>query len=184
LTHDEDRILVEEVLAGRLESFDGLVRKYQKSIFYLILRMMRRSEDADEVTQKTFLRAYQSLRTFRFQSSFKTWLMAIALNLARNEFRRGNRTMIPLDEKFPDPESGDPWEKARAEGQRQWLEQALETLPDRQREVIQLRIHEELSFKEIALVTGSGEGAAKVNFHHGMKRLKEIYERHRKKNEL
>src|SRR5262249_5054583 len=154
-------------------------RKHQKTIFYLVLRMVKRPEDADEVTQKTFVRAYQSLKTFRFQSSFKTWLITIALNLARNELRRGSKPSVPLEEGLHASEHENPWEKAEAEGRHRWLEQAMETLPDRQREVVQLRIQEELSFKEIASVSGSSEGTAKVNFHHGMKRLKEIYGRNR-----
>jgi RNA polymerase sigma-70 factor (ECF subfamily) len=188
---DEDQILVEQVLAGRLEAFDELVRKYQKWIFYFVIRILKRHEEADEVTQKTFIQVYHHLGEFRFKSSFKTWLTKIALNLARNHLKSLSRRFFELSDQISDPKSEEGFETSSSveEGQ-QWLKEALEELPPIQKEVIVLRIYQELSFKEIADAMESREGNAKVNFHHGMKRLKEIYkkysrtERLKVKNEL
>lgn len=181
---DEDRILVEEAVQGRIEAFDQLIRKYQKKIFYFVTRILKRPEDSDEVTQKTFIQAYTHLGKFRFESSFKTWIMKIALNLSRNYLRAFGRKILELDDQMADPASQGEFEKREQEEEKRWLERSLEELPAMQKEVIVLRIYEELSFKEIAGMVSTSEGSAKVNFHHGMKRLKELHEKRRKKEEI
>jgi len=180
---DEDRSLIEEVLSGRLEAFEGLIRKYQKPIFYFVQRMLRRQEDSDDVTQKTFVQAYRNLAKFRFESSFKTWLTKIAINLARNQLRILSRSFFELDDQVADEKTQNEMERREGEEEKIWLKQALDGLPPTQKEVVVLRIYDELSFKKIAQVVGSNEGTAKVNFHHGMRRLKEMYEKRRKSEE-
>jgi RNA polymerase sigma-70 factor, ECF subfamily len=171
----DDRKLVAEVLSGNVHAFEQIVKTYQRPIYFLALRMVKNQELADDITQKTFLKAYRALGGFQFKSSLKTWLSAIALNLCKTELMRPKREMVELEEntlpaatEFADPE-GEADEQAH---RRHLLRGALDRLPERQKEVVMLRIYQELPFKEIAAVLDSTETAVKVNFHHAMKSLK------------
>lgn len=169
----DDRALVGQVLSGNLQAFDQIVKRHQRSIYYLSLRMVKNPELADDVTQKTFLKAYRALAGFQFKSSLKTWLSAIALNLCRTELMRPQRETVELQENVA---IGDPGEDREAEElahRRHLLREALEGLPPRQKEVVMLRIYQELPFKEIAEALGSTESAVKVNFHHAMNSLRQ-----------
>ncbi|MFO1462747.1 MAG: RNA polymerase sigma factor [bacterium] len=170
---EEDRRDIDAVLAGDLAAFNRLVQRYQRPIYYLALRMLRVPEDADDVTQKTFVKAFRALGGFRFESSFKTWLSAIAINLCRTELMRAKRPMDELPENLPDRGHEERRVEEERAFQRAHLEAALERLPPRQKEVVTLRIYQELPFKEIAKALNSTETAVKVNFHHAMKSLRD-----------
>lgn len=169
---EEDRKDIEAVLAGQTEAFSRLVQRYQRPIYYIALRMLKRMEDADEITQKTFLKAYRALAGFEFRSSFKTWLTAIALNLCRTELMKPRREIVELPVHLVDPKYEERKEVEEKEFQKAQLNEALERLPQRQREVVTLRIYQDLPFKEIAVALDSTLTAVKVNFHHAMKSLK------------
>lgn len=170
---ERDRELIAAVLDGDMNAFDEIVKSYQRPIYYLSLRMLKNQESADEVTQKTFLKAYRALGGFQFKSSLKTWLSAIALNLCRTELMRPKRQMVELPEQLPDSTPDDMREADEQAHRRHLLEGALSDLPTRQKEVVMLRIYQELPFKEIAEALDSTESAVKVNFHHAMKSLKD-----------
>jgi RNA polymerase sigma-70 factor (ECF subfamily) len=173
--YQEDKKWVAEVLAGNLGAFDKIVQSYQRAIYFLALRMVKNQELADDITQKTFLKAYRALSGFQFKSSLKTWLFAIALNLCKTELMRPRREMVELSENLPNPNTlgGEGNREADEQAHRRHLLQvALERLPERQKEVVILRIYQELPFKEIAETLDSTESAVKVNFHHAMKSLK------------
>lgn len=170
---DEDRKFIEEVLAGEAEAYAQIVKKYQRPIYFLALRMLRNPENADEITQKTFLKAYRALSGFQFKSSLKTWLSAIALNLCRTELMRPRRETVELQENIADSEFEGQAEREEAQHRKEILRRGLEELPQRQKEVVILRIYQELPFKEIAAALESTESAVKVNFHHAMKSLRE-----------
>lgn len=169
----EDRQLVESVLSGDLEAFNEIVRSFQRPIYYLALRMVKNPETADEITQKTFIKAYRALAGFQFKSSLRTWLSAIAMNLCRTELMRKKRLTVELPENIDDGGFAAREEQEDHDHRRRFLHQALENLPLRQREVVTLRIYQELPFRDIAKVLKSTESAVKVNFHHAMKRLRE-----------
>lgn len=167
----EELQMIAEVLEGRVEAFEYLVRKYQRAIYFLVLRLVQRAEEADEITQQAFLKAYKNLKSFRGEASFKTWISRIALNLARNEWKKHKRVFVEYDDqkaKAPEIFSG-PVEEEK----KNWLQKILTQLPPTQREVVILRIYEEKSFQEIAALMDSKEGTVKVNFHHALKQLKE-----------
>lgn len=180
-TEKNEYELISEVLEGRVEVFDSLVRKYQRSIYFLIFRMVRQVEEADELTQQTFLQAYKSLKSFKGESSFKTWLSKIALNLAKTALRKYKKNFVLFDEN-----------KAKASEQagyetnenKNWVRKFLEKLPKIQKEVLVLRVYEEKSFQEIADLLTSKEATVKVNFHYALKQLKAWWRQARKKDEL
>jgi RNA polymerase sigma-70 factor (ECF subfamily) len=150
---DEDRILVEQVLSGQLGAFEELIRKYQKSIFYFVQRMLRRQEDSDEVTQKTFVQAYLHLGKFRFESSLKTWLTRIAINLANNYLRKSKRSFFELNDQIADVKSEEAFGRSEKEQEKTWLRESLDELPPMQKHD-RARIYDEL-FKEISSLVGA-----------------------------
>jgi RNA polymerase sigma-70 factor (ECF subfamily) len=118
------------------------------------------------------VQAFQRLSGFRRRSSFKTWVYRIAINLALNAARdRARRRSSPLDDQIAAGPTSDPIEE-RQEQRR--LRAAVERLPPPQRLVVELRTFEELSFREIGAICGSSEDAAKVNYHHALKRLRAL----------
>lgn len=169
---EEDRQTCEAVIAGDTDAFGRLVKKYQRPIYFLALRMVKNPETADDITQKTFLKAYRALAGFQFKSSLKTWLSAIALNLCRTELSKTKRDTAELPEQIPDASVEIQQEREESQHRRFLLKQALDQLPLRQKEVVLLRIYQEMPFKEIAETLDSNETAVKVNFHYAMKSLK------------
>ena len=136
------------------------------------MRFVREHEDAADVAQKAFVKAFLSIDTFKGESSFKTWLFRITINLSKNHLRDNRPSLsLPLEERThmtnPDMEGALSRKKMRNA-----LRRAVETLPAKQRQTVILRIYKEASFKEIAQALACSEGSAKVNFHHAMKKLK------------
>jgi RNA polymerase sigma-70 factor (ECF subfamily) len=170
---DEDAEAVERYRRGDARAFDGLVRKYQRPIYYLALRYVKQADDAKDVAQRAFVRAFQSLGGFRGASTFRTWLYRIAINLALNHLRDHAREQPA--------EIADDALVAQAVGSARLTEQedrrrllaALDALPPKQRLVLELRVFEDLPFKDVADIAECSENAAKVNFHHAVKRLRE-----------
>jgi RNA polymerase sigma-70 factor (ECF subfamily) len=170
-----DAALIERYRAGDRSAFDELVRRYQGPLYYLCLRYVRIEADAKDLAQRTLVKAYSALAGFRAASSFRTWLYRIAINLCLNHLRdRKREEMRPeLGDALIAPPSGG--ERAlidRERGAR--LRDAIAELPPKQRMVLELRVYDELPFREVAELAGCSENSAKVNFHHAVKRLRAI----------
>jgi RNA polymerase sigma-70 factor (ECF subfamily) len=167
---DEDRELVERCQRGDGAAFDLLVRRYQRPIFHLTRRYLRHDTDAEDVTQRALVQAFLRIGSFRGESKLRSWLYRIAINLALNAVRdraRQNRPTEPEDA----PDVADPVVLAQS---RRRLLHAVDRLSPKQKLVVELRAFEELSFREVAEVVGGTEDAAKVNFHHALKRLRQL----------
>lgn len=130
---------------------------------------------AADVAQETFLKAFRSIGQYRGEASFRTWLLAIA----RNEMLGRHRTRIrrreqSLDDSMPVPADNlGADERMAREGEVDRIRGLLNRLPEKQRLSVWLRLYDGLSFREVAEATGSTEGAARVNYFHGMRKLKE-----------
>lgn len=173
----EDLGLVERFRQGQRRAFDELVQRYQKPIYYLVLRYLGNSADAADITQKTFVRVFRSISGFRGDSSFRTWIYRIAINLALNHLRDHRRVAAAdLAEVKEEALAVAPLGAARViHGEdAATLRAAVARLAPKQRLVLELRVYEELSFREVAEVAGCTENTAKVNFHHAIKRLRAI----------
>src|ERR1044072_2875775 len=95
----EDALLVRRARTGDIQAFEKLFQKYQKPIYNMLLRMLRSSDDASDLTQDTFIKAYRALGSLREAATFYPWLRQIAVNLARNQWKRAGRVrMSSLDE--------------------------------------------------------------------------------------
>jgi len=155
------------------EYFNRLVLENQEKIYTLFRRMVASHQDADDLTQETFIKVYKNLAKFRRDSSVYTWIYRIAINTGINYLRRKRaRKFIGLDSINLHTEDRGP---ADLRGAGSLLNQAIRDLSSRQQLVIILRSYQGLSFKEIARLMDSTENAAKVNYSHALKRLRTIF---------
>lgn len=165
-----DEELMAAYVKGDPRAFDELFRRYGP----LLLRVMRRQlneAEAQELVQQTFLQMHRARNDFQQGRKLRPWLMTIAYNLKRELYRRRKRRPeAPLDEEpRDDAERIDPLERA---DDRARVRRALQTLPDNQREAIELHWFEELSFAEVAEILGVSVSAVKVRAHRGYKALR------------
>lgn len=169
-----DEVLLERCRRGDERAATALVRRYTPSVARFVASLGERQE-LEEVVQDTFVRAFASLEGFRGESSLRSWLFAIARNLVRDRVRsRANRyRVIPIEEDHAVTEH-DALDAAVSDETERRLGQALELLSPMQREVFTLRVSEGLSYREIATVVGSTEGAARVHYHNAMRAIKEF----------
>lgn len=161
-------------VAGDRAAFSELVTRYERQVFYVVWRYVRNDEDAKDLVQATFVKAWQNAATFRGDSSVRTWLYRIGVNLALNYVRdhgKWHTESVKDDAASAEPNAAE--RIANAEEGRQ-LRQAVEELPAKQRLVVELRVQEGLSFREVADVAECSEDAAKANFHHAIKRLRSL----------
>lgn len=171
---DEDLDLIDRTEAGEREAFDDLVRKYQKQVYAMLYRMVGNHEDASDLLQKAFVKAFTGLRTFERRATFKTWLYQIAINLAKNVYRdRARIEQVPIDDVIirRNPRV---LETMIANENRRMLRQSLASLPEKQRMTLMLRVQDEKKFEEIAGVMKCSVGTAKANFHHAVQKLKAV----------
>lgn len=181
-THDaapldalDDRALVAACLEGRLEAFDLIVERHRRHVYQLCFRFVGRHEDAADLSQDVFLRAFRGLKRFRGDASLSTWLYRIGVNVCLNRVSMRRPVQAPLDE-VPPLASADPGPAAgllkREQAAR--VRAAVARLPRKQRATLILRIYHDLSHQEIAEALGTTVGAAKANFFHALGNLKRL----------
>ena len=159
---------------GDKVAFYELVKKYQRMIWRQCNRATRKVEIADELAQQVFLKAFDKLNSFRGEAPFGAWLCRIAFNTIRDWHRVERRAEVVTIEGVSVPVHVGYDEALSRERDLTRLRGAIETLPEKQKKVVLLRVYEAYSFKEIAVALGGTEGSAKVNFHYAMKTLKAI----------
>ena len=171
-----DGELVRRAREGDEAAFSALVREHGESVYRTALSMVSDPDVAQDVAQETFLKAYRALPGFRGDAAFRTWILTIAANAARGALRRsGRRRETDIDAVPPvASEEASPEDDAVLADEAARARQALEQLPEKQRLSIQLRVDQGLSFREIGEIIGSSEGAARVNYFHGIRRLREM----------
>jgi RNA polymerase sigma-70 factor (ECF subfamily) len=174
----EDRELVERCLAGEPEAFHGLVERYQEPVYRVVRRYLRNREDALEVVQETFAKAWQKLDTFDLGRKFSTWVMTVASNGARDLLRRKmRRPEVLSDESLRSvPGGASPLGEAARHEDAERLRAAVEALDDDKRIAVTLRYFEGMNLKEIAEITGTEAGTLKVRLFRARKELMEKLE--------
>jgi len=173
-----DAELVEKARRGDEHALDTLVRRHHAAAHRVAASIVRDADAAQDVVQDAFIKAFRALDGFRGDSSFGTWLLTITANEARGALRRVvRRRETSLDDVTGAASEGMAPDSASVlalEAQRARV--MLGRLPDKQRLSVTLRIEEGLSFREIGKIIGSSEGAARVNYFHGIRRLRELLE--------
>jgi len=164
---ENDESLVARFLQGDESAFDGLVLRHRLGVYRLAYRLLGSHEEADDVSQEAFLRAYRGLRGFRGDAAFRTWITRIAINLALSS-RRGRSPSVPLEHAHELQRDADgPTAALKSEVRR-----AVGDLSPRQRQVLVLRIYEGMKFSEIAQAAGMSIGTAKATFFHAVRNLR------------
>ena len=178
-----DEELVEACLAGEESAFDVLLGRWEKRIRGAIYRLVGSDEEARDLCQEAFLKAYKSLRSFKQEARFSSWLYQIALNLCRDRMRRRRgKTMVSLDELEEGgaamPVAGPTaLDLLQERDTRRLVAQAIEALPDEQREVIILKEYQGLTFLEIAQVLDVPISTVKTRLYRGLDQLRSRLER-------
>jgi RNA polymerase sigma-70 factor (ECF subfamily) len=170
-----DNYYVEKIRLGETDCFAPLLEKYGKQVFSLIVKIVGNREDAEELTQDVFLKAFGSLSSFRGDCSFSTWIYRIAYNLAISATRRKNMKFIPVDENVMSnvsDESDEPMCGMTATEERVvYLSFALERLTSEERAMIVLFYKDNKSMEEIAVITGLTETNVKTKIFRIRKKL-------------
>lgn len=171
---EQDRLLVQAALSGDQLAFGELVTRYQTAVYNMAYRMLGDPTEAEDAAQEVFVRAWNQLHTFQLDRRFSTWLLSIASHHSIDLLRR-RKPQAPLDDvalyvQSDDPE---PEELAIRAEQSDMVRQLLNTLPDKYRSVTVLRYYNDLSYDEIARVTGLTESAVKTQLHRARKMLAE-----------
>ncbi len=175
-----DEELVARSVAGDADSFNQLILRWERPIYALAYRVIGREEDARDVVQETFLRAFRALPGFKGQAKFSSWLYRIALNLCRDWIRRQKRTPVVAA-----PEGMDVIEMAAEQGPVESIEDlvarnqlsetvavAMQKLPEEQRTAIILKEYHGLTFQEIADLQGCPLSTVKTRLYQGLSVLR------------
>jgi RNA polymerase sigma-70 factor (ECF subfamily) len=161
------------------EAFKDAIVKYRERIFLVILKYVRNRDDARDLTQETFLRAYRSRDSFRGESSLYTWIFKIAVNLALNFKARGRDSSLHSIEDSPALHTeDDPSADLVSEQLSAAIDRAVRLLPKRQRMTFVLRYYEEMPFAKVAENLDITEGAAKANYHQAISKLRDYLKPH------
>ena len=175
-----DEELVAACLGGDRSAFDVLVLRWDRKIQGAIYRVIGSEDDARDLCQEAFLKAYRGLGSFKGEARFSSWLYQIALNLCRDRMRRRKgRTLVSLDDLEADgqapvlPRRPTALDLALARDVERRVAAAVMALPDEQREVIVLKEYEGLTFQEIADVLDVPVSTVKTRLYRGLDQLKE-----------
>jgi len=179
-----DAALIDDCKQGNPAAFDEFVRRYKDRVYSVVYRFLGNHEDAQDVSQEVFLRAYQGLAGFEGRAKVFTWLYSIAGNLARNRLRdsgrRGRNKVVRLDQARAEREGtqgawtsseANPEENARGRELERGMQEALLTLPEHYRLVFVLRTFDRLNYDEIAEIAGCPKGTVKSRLNHARKQL-------------
>lgn len=180
MTEVSEKKIIEKVLGGDANAFEELVLRYEKTVYNLALRMVEDRDDAFDMTQEAFIKAYGSLSSFRGDSKFSVWIYRITTNVCLDFLRSKSRkqqvslTVSDDDEDaqldIPDPKA-DPEQQLIKKISMQSVEEGLKTLPDKQRQILVMRELGGMSYAEIGKALSIEEGTVKSRIFRARKRL-------------
>jgi RNA polymerase sigma-70 factor (ECF subfamily) len=174
----DEATLIARARDGDRDAQEALVRRYTDDVFRVTYRLLGDRDLAEDAAQDAFVNALHGLGSFRGDASFKTWLLRVALNAAKTLGRRQTRRReIPLVAADTTPAATrDIADTVAGQSEGARLQTLLEKLPTKQRMAVILRVQNGLSYAEVGQAIDCSEGAARVNYHLGIKRLRELAE--------
>ena len=177
-----DSQIIEQTLGGEPDAFNVLVRRWERHIYGLTLRMLGRDDEAKDATQETFLSAYRNLSKFRGEAKFSSWIYRIALNICNTRLRSRTRVALSIEEQYESVgfEVAADTEELGSDIQREqitrYVRRALQALPPEMRQVIVMKEYEGLKFSEIAEILSIPISTVKTRMYTGLNELKKRLE--------
>jgi RNA polymerase sigma-70 factor (ECF subfamily) len=173
----DDLALVEAARRGDSAAFDVLVTRHRRSVYQVCYRFVNHHEDAADLTQDTFVRAWKSLGSFRGQARFSTWVYRIAVNVSLNRVSLKTPPTDAVDfDLVADQREPAPGQALAARQREAAVRRAVQSLPPRQRAALILRTYHDLSHQEVADIVGTSVGAVKANVFHALANLRKRLE--------
>jgi len=175
LDRADDQALVHAFQGGRREAFDLIVERHRRSVYQLCFRFVGNHEDAADLAQDVFVRAFKGLAAFKGESSIRTWLYRVSVNVSLNRVTSRRPMTEPIDAaEHVDTHAVNPLDAVERDEQVVRVRQAIRRLPPKQRATLVLRVYQDLSYEEIARVLGGSVGAVKANFFHALGNLRRL----------
>ena len=178
MTVGEDQ-LVTRCRAGDLDAFSQVYDRYERQVYRYAYHILGHRDDADDIKQETFVKAYQAIGSFRSESSLQTWLLRICGNLCRDKIKSWDRRKVTYDSTLRDDvlgssdEDDSPQSILERKQMTEIIFKALRGMPQAQREIIVLHEVEDLSYEEIAAVVGCSRTSIKLRLFRARRSLKE-----------
>jgi len=173
---EDDILLVKKVLKGEKKAYEVIVKKYMKRAYFIALGFTGNHQDALDLSQEAFIKAYRSLRKFNLSMSFYPWFYTILKNLCLNFIKKNKEiSTVPLkieDERELDKSLG-PLNDVQRKQTKKIIWRAISELPVKEREIILLRYFQELSYEEISKLTGCPSGTVMSRLYYAKKKLRD-----------
>ncbi len=184
-----DSEIISDFLKGNSSSFNFIVLKYQKKVYWVVRRMVLDHDDADDITQEVFIKLYRTMSDFRGESSLFTYLYKIAVNYSLNHLKKNRNKFEKLknidEESYNIKDNSKGQDAIMADKEREkLLKDAMLALPDQQRAVFSLRFYDELSYEEISKILGKSVGGMKANYFHALKKIQTFLLEKKNKGEI
>lgn len=161
---------------SKRETFSAIIKEYSQKLYWHIRKMVLSHDDADDILQNTFVKAWLNLGKFRGDANLQTWLYRIATNETMNFFNtnyiKHNGFTSDFDDKLADNLKSDPY--FDGDETQLKLQKAILSLPPKQRLVFNMRYYDEMPYSEIAAVLQTSEGALKASYHHAVKKIEQF----------
>lgn len=161
---------------SKRETFSAIIKEYSQKLYWHIRKMVLSHDDADDILQNTFVKAWLNIGKFRGDANLQTWLYRIATNETMNFFNtnyvKHNGFTSDFDDKLADSLKSDPY--FDGDETQLKLQKAILSLPPKQRLVFNMRYYDEMPYSEISAVLQTTEGALKASYHHAVKKIEQI----------
>jgi RNA polymerase sigma-70 factor (ECF subfamily) len=170
---DVDAELVERYLAGDTAAFDEIMVRYERQIYRICYRFVENREDAMDLAQDVFIKAFEHLATFRRESSLKTWLYRIAMNHCINHRKKHSQEFVEVTE-YTGSVHSRVQDQLEEREQREHFRRLVKLLPPKQKAILELRINEQLSYEEIAKISGRSISTIKASVFFALEKLRKL----------
>jgi RNA polymerase sigma-70 factor (ECF subfamily) len=170
---DVDAELVERYLAGDTAAFDEIMVRYERQIYRICYRFVENREDAMDLAQEVFIKAFEHLATFRRESSLKTWLYRIAMNHCINHVKKHSQEFVEVTE-YTGSVHSRVQDQLEEREQREHFRRLVKLLPPKQKAILEMRINEQLSYEEIAKISGRSISTIKASVFFALEKLRKL----------
>jgi RNA polymerase sigma-70 factor (ECF subfamily) len=173
INQNRDAELVERYLTGDTTAFDEIMVRYERQIYRICYRFVENREDAMDLAQDVFIKAFEHLATFRRESSLKTWLYRIAMNHCINHVKKHSQEFVEVTEHTGSTHSSVQTQLEDRE-QRDKFRRMVKLLPPKQKAILELRINDQLSYEEIAKMSGRSISTIKASVFFALEKLRKL----------